>query len=717
MHVSEGHLTHQYICDYLTELDTSADIHEQLVLQSMFLRRMSVDGGFHARVVSSILGHEQDRNLLLSLLAEYATETIPETTLGEWLAYAYKDAVQSGDAKRKASVSYLLRSHLAGINKTADLAAAAASTVPESVWRMRGRRFIITEIKNPEMFFDTGAAQPAGLFPLDYAAAYLAGVAGMDKDRIYDAVICVAAAWFSTLLRDEMIVWINMPRTGPEQWGEILRPLLDLADPEPAIEAANWLYCVGNFDAALDLYANITLAYAKTPAEKPAFEMMGEILREFGDFDNAFEAYKNAFLLSRNESKYTIACGLKNLCLAGDSLGEDMHEYYTRISKLTAELPADERQSLEFALASAARKNHNYSEEYTHLEQIIDGPNGNETFFAAAIDRITEINTYLDENGNPNTTALAQIDDEKKADEYVLSGDAALHAFDPVGALYWYNRAVTLYPPGKTQVDDKLFAASVSAGLVPEAAARARGIPAREAVIHALSPDGFMAAVQSLTRAIDDTRPKTADRLIAIIEPVFIRLSAEKRVEAARFITQNRSTRENEKAVVSLAAGSVCLDLGMADEARALLRAALRANPDNDLRSRILIELAWMEGEGGLYAEARETYRAALKQNEMFPAAWAGLAKVSIYLGNYQEAYAAIEKAVILNPADVTFQQTKTALANIIQAPANPAADMLFAMPARDTTPYAAALYAEDARGDTVAAWNAKTVEDVLKYR
>lgn len=61
MNVSEGHLTQQYLSDYLTVFDNIEESYDHLVLQNMFLYRMSVDGGFHARVVSSILSHEEDR--------------------------------------------------------------------------------------------------------------------------------------------------------------------------------------------------------------------------------------------------------------------------------------------------------------------------------------------------------------------------------------------------------------------------------------------------------------------------------------------------------------------------------------------------------------------------------------------------------------------------------------------------------------------------------
>ena len=144
MNVSEGHLAQQYLCDYLTVFDQPAESYDLLVLQNMFLYRMSVDGGFHARVVSSILNHEEDRGLLLSLLADAAEAEKPATALKEWLISAYVSA----DGRRKETLACLLRSHISGTNKTAELFAESQTGIPESVWRLRSRSAVIDKIKN-----------------------------------------------------------------------------------------------------------------------------------------------------------------------------------------------------------------------------------------------------------------------------------------------------------------------------------------------------------------------------------------------------------------------------------------------------------------------------------------------------------------------------------------------------------------------------------------
>ena len=712
MNVSEGHLTQQYLSDYLTVFDNIEESYDHLVLQNMFLYRMSVDGGFHARVVSSILSHEEDRGLLLSLLSDCETADA-KTSLKEWLTASYAAA----DGKRKEVLACLLRSHISGTNKTAELFAESETGIPESLWRIKSRAAVIDKIKNSDMYFGSGRRPIWHAFPIDLAAAHLAGVPNLAADVIYDAVVCVAGAWFSTLSEDEMIVWLNMPRVTPEEWEKITRPLLDIADPKPAVSAADWLYSSGNYDAALDLYANITLAYAGSEAEKPAFEMMGEILTEFNDFDNAFECYKNAFLQSNKNDKYEVADGLKNLCIAGEDLGEDMQEYYARITRLAEELPTDKRCMLYLSFSAAMRKRRNYANEYRWIEDIVGTDDCPEEIFSAAVNRLSEMNMYLDYSGNPDTEKLSAADSAVEAALAVEKGDFAYFGFDPVCALFWYNRAAKAAPELESRILPKLFSASVAAGLTAEAAGYARGVTALEAVIHAQDADEFAMAVNAVNKAVSASLSRGIESAAAVIYPAFLFLSEEKRRKAAEQILSARSTRDDERSRVSLALGSVYLDLGMISAARSMLRAALRANPGSEIRSRILIELAWMEAEEGEYKQAVETFRLALKQNERFPAAWAGIAKASIRMGEFDTALEAAKEACILNPADDSYRHMKEALEIVCAEPKSIEADKLFCLPGAENTAYAAVLYAEASGKDVVSAWSASSVADVLAFR
>ena len=713
MNVSEGHLTQQYLLDYLTIFDNIEESYDHLVLQNMFLYRMSVDGGFHARVVSSILNHEEDRGLLLSLLSDCAEADNAKASLKEWLTSSYASA----DGKRKEVLACLLRSHISGTNKTAELFAESETKIPESIWRTKSRAAVIDKIKNSDMYFGAGRRPFWHAFPLDLAAAHLAGVKELSADVIYDAVVCVAGAWFSTLSEEEMIIWLNMPRVTPEEWEKIVRPLLDIADPTPAVSAADWLYASGNYDAALDLYANITLAYAGSEAEKPAFEMMGEILTEFKDFDNAFESYKNAFLLCSKTDKYAIAEGLKNLCITGDDLGEDMQEYYARITRLAEELPSDKRCMLYLSFSAAMRKRRNYANEYRWIEEIVGTEDCPEEIFSAAMNRLSEMNIYLDYSGNPDTEKLSAADSAVEAALAVEKGDFAYFGFDPVCALFWYNRAASAAPELKDRILPKMFSAAVAAGLISDAAGYARGTPALEAVVHAQDTDEFALAVNAVNKAVTASLSRGIESAAAVIYPAFLFLSEEKRRSAAEQILESRSTRDDERSRVSLALGSVYLDLGMISAARSMLRAALRANPGSEIRSRILIELAWMESEEGEYNQAVETYRLALKQNERFPAAWAGIAKASIRMGEFEAALSAAKEAVLLNPAEDSYRHMKEALEIVCTEPKSETADKLLCLPGAENTAYAAVLYAEASEKDAAAAWSASSVSDVLAFR
>ena len=123
MNVSEGHLTQQYLCDYLEQIEKTEETHERLVLLNLFLHRFSVDGGFHARVVSAMLKHPEDSALLFDLLKAVGSEPAPDTTLKEWLAASYAKSAEP----RKQIISYLLRSMLSETNTIADMFASDES--------------------------------------------------------------------------------------------------------------------------------------------------------------------------------------------------------------------------------------------------------------------------------------------------------------------------------------------------------------------------------------------------------------------------------------------------------------------------------------------------------------------------------------------------------------------------------------------------------------
>ena len=150
MRVREGNLTQQYFCDYLTLFagDASAkESGEEIVLLNLFLHRMSVDGGFHARVILAILGHESDRSLLLDLFKEVSGEAYAPLPLDKWLKSEYESAVQSADPTRKIALAALLRSQISGTNMAAEIVSAYKSPYPESWWQFQSRRLTVEEIE------------------------------------------------------------------------------------------------------------------------------------------------------------------------------------------------------------------------------------------------------------------------------------------------------------------------------------------------------------------------------------------------------------------------------------------------------------------------------------------------------------------------------------------------------------------------------------------
>ena len=134
MRVSEGNLTQQYYCDYLTilaeEIFSAAvtdavrrSVHESIVFRNLFLHRMSVDGGFHARVLSALLLQPDDSRVLRDLLVVSGQADTDALPVEEWLKREYASAVEEKNGARMLAVEALLRSYISGTNQAAEIIA------------------------------------------------------------------------------------------------------------------------------------------------------------------------------------------------------------------------------------------------------------------------------------------------------------------------------------------------------------------------------------------------------------------------------------------------------------------------------------------------------------------------------------------------------------------------------------------------------------------
>lgn len=720
MRVSEGNLTQQYYSDYLTILageifsaDAAASdavrrrVHENIVFRNLFLHRMSVDGGFHARVLSAILCQPDDRRVLMDLLV--VSRLVDEDVLPveDWLKREYASAVDEKNGARVLAVAALLRSYISGTNQAAEIIASAGDSRPQSWWQLETRRITVAEIVNPDMYFGVGRRLFWHEFPLDRHAAILAGVPALPSQEIYDSVVCIAGAWFSSLTREEMIAWLNMPQPSVAEWDALCAPLLKCETPAAALSTANWLYASGNTDPAMDLYANIALAFPGTPAEVSSFELIGTILRKSGDFNNAFEAYKSAFIASRGAGGYQMAIGLKNLCEVGEDLGEDMTDYYMRIGGIAEMLPVSEKLRLYLELAASCRRRFAYDEEYRYLELVLEEEDGDEDLTAAAMSRLSEMNSSLTVDGRPDASSLKVRDVEAASAVAVTRGTAAYFGFDPECALQWYAQS------GSLEVSSLRFAAALAAGT--DAGAYATTPAERAAVLAADSASPVMIS-RELNAAVTDAWRKGED-VSVVIKPIIRYLSPEILSAVLADLTA-RSTRDDERAFVCSAAAQALLSAGRVDEARSMIRTALRANPGREMRSRLFTELGWLEFEAGAYAAAADACELALRIQDQFPAAWACRARALAGMGRYDEAFAAAGFAVMQNPSNASYQHLRSALEVVMATPVDSRIDLLFVLPESGYLQASAVEYTvQNTSACPPEVWDVSVIEDVVPMR
>lgn len=193
---------------------------------------------------------------------------------------------------------------------------------------------------------------------------------------------------------------------------------------------------------------------------------------------------------------------------------------------------------------------------------------------------------------------------------------------------------------------------------------------------------------------------------------------APERMDAVLAEVTARSTRDDERAVVCSAASQALLSAGRVNEARSMLRTALRANPGREMRSRLFTELGWLEYEAGAYAAAADACDAALKIHDKFPAAWACRARALACMSRYDEAFAASGYAVVQNPSNASYQHLRAALEIVSACPADPLIDLMFVLPEPGYLQAAAARYSVQKTGSCApAVWNAAGVADVVPMR
>ncbi|HJK01925.1 MAG TPA: tetratricopeptide repeat protein [Methanocorpusculum sp.] len=718
MRFSEGNLTQQYYCDYLTILikkissstttdDVLRSVHESIVFHNLFFHRMNVDGGFHTRVLSTLLQQPDARRVLLDLLAKMGKSDVTSVPVEEWLKREYASAVEARDNARMIAVEALLRSYISGTNQVAEIIVSTGDFRPLSWWKLETRRITFLEIANSDMYFDIGCRPFWHEFPFDRYAAVMANVPDLPSQRISDCVSCIAGAWFSSLTREEMISWLNISQPTSSEWKSLCAPLLKCDYPDPALSSANWLYASGNNDPAMDLYAKITLAFPETFAEFFSFEMMGDIFRNSGDFDNAFEAYKNAFLMIRGANEYQTAISLKNLCEIGDELGEDMSDYYARIASIARLLPLSERTHLYMELASSCRRRRSYEEEYMYLEQVLDAEERDEDLIASAFSRLLEMNSFLTVDGKLDHTSLVAKDVEYESTIAMTRGIIAYFGFDPICALRWYERS------GLPVASSLRFTAAMAADVDAEAYVETS---IQRAILLTTRGAPIEDVIREMNVAITEIWQNDCS-LSKLFSQIIPYLPLDRRSAILSAVT-TRATLNDERAIVCSAVSQALLSFGLVDEARSMLRMALRANPGRDVRSHLFMDLGWLEYEVGAYTEATSACDAALKINDQFPAAWACRARALACMGRYDEAFVASEYAVVQNPSNTSYQHLRAALEVVLTLPVDPLIDLMFVLPDPGYLQAAAARYcARNGGFCKPSVWDVMNVEDVVSMR
>ena len=319
----------------------------------------------------------------------------------------------------------------------------------------------------------------------------------------------------------------------------------------------------------------------------------------------------------------------------------------------------------------------------------------------------SEMNSHLTADGRPDAVSLEGFDAAVESAVAANRGSAAYFGFDPLCALDWYSRS------SLPEVSSLRFKAAMAAGID---AGEYVQTSADKAALLAASASSPALIARELNAAVTEAWRKSAD-ISAVFGLVLPYLCGDVLSSVLAEVT-NRSTRDDERAVVCSSASSALLSAGFADEARSLLRAALRANPGREMRSRLFAELGWLEYETGSYQDSVDACESALKINDQFPAVWACRARAFACMGAYSEALVAAGHAVVQNPANESYQYLRSTLQIVANSPVDPVVDRLFVLPESGYLEAAAAEYTiRKTSSCPPEVWDVSTIADVASMR
>lgn len=631
--------------------DEVDSLFEEMILQTIFLRRVETDPAFRWTVCMKVSSDEESSDAL--------RRTITNAVSGS------KNPAEEG----------LLRLRMMEKNPDAICCLfAEESGLPIHYWQTRKAGFLYQTIAYQTALQTQPPEKPVLLHPMDRAIinSFMqetnTPVGAEDetgdftsRGRYTDTITAVACRSFLALSYDERVACLN--RRYPESgWDSLIHAFMIFEpSPEEILDGARFCASTHQIVAARSLYSHACSRTDDLHIKHLSYKEMGLISRNIGEYERAFSEFQSALEAARKsleDDSIVLHDELIYLCETAEKLGlsTEGNTIFDRLISIAKNLKGEERARLLMQVASSCRRSGRFDREYALIEDLI----GEDECSDRILSRLDTLNRAMRRDGTLDRALLLDLEAGAGAEYTALRGILAFGAFQFDDAFIWFTTSVSIKNTPEARLWRARAAWYANKPSVDLYSAKDDLLETR--IISALLRKQTIPEAAKLIYASGDE--ESYDAILVILEAMQGK-SASSTVSSLAESIQKESLPQEEKSRLLRAIGKVLSECGIPD-AIPILRKALKMTTVKESRAEILSEIGYWHETRGQAAKAAEAYKRAIRLHQQFPGGWFGLARAYAQSGEYDAAQEAINCAIRYMPGKEEYLSLRGMLQNMI---------------------------------------------------
>ncbi len=630
--------------------DEAESLFGEILLQTIFLRRVETDPAFRWNICIRISSDES--------LSDMLRRTITRLLTGS-------------EENREEG---LLRLRMMEQNPDAICMLFAEETgLPLHYWQTKRAGLLYQTISFPTALQTSPPERPKLLHPMDQAIITSfrdeadAGINTMDTEdpsisgRITDAITAIACHSFLALSYEERLSILN--RRYPEDGWEPLISALMIFEPSAEALLVGARYCAATHQivAARSLYSLACSHTEKPDIKQLGYREMGLLSRNIGEHERAFSEFQSALEAARErgEEARTFQDELIYLCEAAEKLGlsTEGDTIFDRLISIARDREGEERVHLLMQIATSCRRSGWFDREYALIEDLI----GEEECSDAAFARLDTLNRAMRGDGTLDSALLADLEAGAEAEYTTLRGILAFGAFQFDDAFTWFNASVSIQNSPET----RLWRAR-AAWYANKPPVDVRSEKNDQIETHIISGLLRGEKISDLISFIPGGgEDEGYDAILVLLEGMRGR-SITETINQVTGDLLNLPVPQEERARLLRILAKVLSECGIPD-AVPVFRKALRITTSKESRAGILSEIGYWYETRGQPKKAAEAYMRAVALHPEFPGGWAGVARAYAQQGEYDAAMEAINTAIQYLPDREEYRMIHNLLHNRIK--------------------------------------------------